>query len=86
MMVLPTDDGAVADFLERKPQLQQAVDALVFELEGTISAEHGLGTLLRERVAPQKPPVEWDLMRTIKAALDPHDLCNPGKTLPPAQP
>jgi FAD/FMN-containing dehydrogenase len=86
MMVLPTDDGAVADFLERKPELQQAVDALVFELEGTISAEHGLGTLLRERVEPQKPPVEWDLMRTIKAALDPHDLCNPGKTLPPDQP
>ncbi len=85
MMVLPTDDGAVDDFLERKPVLQRAVDALVFELDGTLSAEHGLGTLLRDRVEPQKPPVEWDLMRTLKAALDPADLCNPGKMLPPVQ-
>jgi FAD/FMN-containing dehydrogenase len=86
MMVLPTDDEGVADFLVRKPALQRAVDALVFELDGTLSAEHGLGTLLRERVEPQKPAVEWDLMRTVKAALDPDDLFNPGKTLPPFQP
>jgi len=82
MMILPTDDADVADFLDRKPGLQTAIDSLVFELGGTLSAEHGLGTLLRDRVEPQKPAIEWELMRAVKATLDPDDIFNPGKTLP----
>lgn len=82
MMILPTTDDAAAAFTAQKPVLQDAVDQLVFELGGTLSAEHGLGTLLRDRVEPQKPPIEWELMRRVKAALDPDDLFNPGKTLP----
>lgn len=82
MMILPVTDATVDAFLERKSVLRDAIDALVFEMKGTLSAEHGLGTLLRERVEPQKPAVEWEMMRAIKAALDPHDLFNPGKTLP----
>lgn len=82
MMILPVTDEAVDAFLERKAVLQDAIDALVFEMGGTLSAEHGLGTLLRDRVTPQKPAVEWELMRTIKSAFDPDDLFNPGKTLP----
>ena len=84
MMVLPASDDGVADFAARRPELQEAVDELVFELGGTLSAEHGLGTLLRDRVVRQKPAIEWELMRTIKSALDPGDLLNPGKTLPGA--
>jgi len=82
MMILPTDDADVGDFLDRKPGLQTAIDSLVFELGGTLSAEHGLGTLLRDRVEPQKPAIEWELMRAVKATLDPDDIFNPGKTLP----
>ena len=82
MMILPTADEAAAAFTAQKPVLQEAVDQLVFELGGTLSAEHGLGTLLRDRVEPQKPAIEWELMRRVKAALDPDDLFNPGKTLP----
>ncbi len=85
MMVLPTTDETVAAFLAARPGLETAIDALVFELGGTLSAEHGLGLLLRDRARPQKPEIEWELMRAIKAALDPDDRLNPGKTLPPAR-
>jgi len=84
MMILPTIDGAVDRFLAVRPILEAAVDALVFELDGTLSAEHGIGLLLRDRVVPQKPEIEWEMMRLIKATLDPDDVFNPGKMLPPA--
>ncbi|MEZ5246163.1 MAG: FAD-binding oxidoreductase [Acidimicrobiales bacterium] len=82
MMILPTSDDHIPAFADARPELRRAIDALVFELGGTLSAEHGLGTLLRDRVEPQKPAIEWELMRTIKRSLDPDDLFNPEKTLP----
>jgi FAD/FMN-containing dehydrogenase len=48
-----------------------------------VSAEHGIGLLKRDALARHEPAVAIDLMRRIKAALDPHDRCNPGKLLPP---
>ena len=48
---------------------------------GSISAEHGLGILRRDEAALYKSPVEMQLMRAIKAALDPKGLMNPGKLL-----
>jgi FAD/FMN-containing dehydrogenase len=48
---------------------------------GSISAEHGLGQLRREEILRYKQPVEMDLMRRIKAALDPRGLMNPGKLI-----
>jgi FAD/FMN-containing dehydrogenase len=53
----------------------------VCERGGTISAEHGIGALKREELAQRKSPVALDLMRRIKAALDPHNLMNPGRLL-----
>ena len=55
---------------------------LVAELGGSISAEHGLGQLKRDEIARYKSPVEIDLMHSIKHALDPMGLMNPGKVLP----
>ena len=49
---------------------------------GSISAEHGIGQRKRELLAEVKSPVELDLMRRIKQALDPRGLLNPGKVLP----
>ncbi|KPA92028.1 FAD/FMN-dependent dehydrogenase [Pseudomonas asplenii] len=49
---------------------------------GSISAEHGIGQRKRELLAQVKSPVELDLMRRIKQALDPRGLLNPGKVLP----
>jgi FAD/FMN-containing dehydrogenase len=62
-----------------------AVNRVVYEavarLGGSISAEHGLGQLKREAIRSQKPPLELELMRVLKTALDPKGLMNPGKVL-----
>lgn len=48
---------------------------------GSISAEHGIGQRKVGMLGRYKSPVELDLMRRIKQALDPHNLLNPGKVL-----
>lgn len=64
---------------QRKPELVAAIDDLVWRHRGTISAEHGVGQELRDRVVGQKPAVELELMQRVKAALDPTGILNPGK-------
>lgn len=83
LWVLPVSDDAIEPFLAVRDEMTAEADRLVFALGGTLSAEHGVGRLLRERVSPQKPAIEWALMRSIKQALDPDDLFNPGALLPP---
>ena len=70
-----------SDFLGHIGTLNRLVHDVVARHGGSISAEHGLGQLRREEVLRYKPPIEMDLMRRIKAALDPKDLMNPGKVL-----
>ncbi len=60
-------------------EVQAAIDRLTWDMGGTVSAEHGVGQELLERVAGQKSAVELDMMRRVKAALDPDDLFNPGR-------
>ena len=69
-------------FTARIDRLRAAIDALTWRFEGTISAEHGIGQELVERLGGQKSEVELDLMRRIKHALDPDQQLNPGKLLP----
>ncbi len=57
------------------------VYALLDELHGSISAEHGLGQLKRDEITRHKSAVELDMMRAIKKALDPLGIMNPGKVL-----
>ena len=79
-VLTPGQDGKV---LERAaPDLIAALDELVWEFDGTISAEHGLGRELRDRIVGQKSEVELDLMRSIKNTFDPDDRLNPGVMLP----
>jgi FAD/FMN-containing dehydrogenase len=68
-------------FLARWSDVNAAVHAIAMELGGTISAEHGIGVLKRDLLPGVKSPVEMQLMRTIKAALDPYGIMNPGKVL-----
>ena len=51
---------------------------------GTLSAEHGIGRELRARIVGQKPAIEWEMMRAVKASLDPRGVMNPGVMLPDA--
>jgi FAD/FMN-containing dehydrogenase len=64
---------------------EQPINALVYanvdRYNGSISAEHGIGSLKRDKLAHHKSPVALGLMRSIKAALDPHNLMNPGRVL-----
>lgn len=74
-------DCADTVFLERQEQVNYVVHDSVHAFGGAISAEHGIGMLKRDELLRYKSPVEMALMRTIKAALDPHNLMNPGKVL-----
>ncbi|MFT3689760.1 FAD-binding oxidoreductase [Paenirhodobacter sp.] len=62
--------------------LRAEIDALAMEMQGTFSAEHGVGISKLAPMARYKDPVALDVMRAIKAALDPKGILNPGKTLP----
>lgn len=62
--------------------VDDVVLALVVERGGSISAEHGIGTLKRRWLARDRSPVEVEAMRAVKAALDPDGVLNPGALLP----
>jgi FAD/FMN-containing dehydrogenase len=64
-----------------RPAVNRIVYDTVAELGGSISAEHGLGQLKREEIRSHKSALELELMRTLKRALDPGGLFNPGKVL-----
>src|ERR1039458_3360248 len=66
---------------QQEGAVNKLVYAVVSELNGSISAEHGLGQLKRDTIRDYKDPLELELMRTIKQALDPQELMNPGKVL-----
>ena len=69
-------------FLE---QHEERINALVFDsvarFGGSISAEHGIGSLKVDKLEHHKSPVALGMMRAIKQALDPHNLMNPGRVL-----
>ena len=68
-------------FIAAQPEVNRIVHDTVHALNGSISAEHGIGQLKREELLRYKSPVEIALMRTIKQALDPRGLMNPGKVV-----
>jgi len=68
-------------FLARWEEVNAAVHAVVAGLGGSISAEHGIGVLKRDLLPGVKDPVELELMRSLKRALDPAGILNPGKVL-----
>jgi FAD/FMN-containing dehydrogenase len=62
-------------------KLSKAVHDLISDLNGSISAEHGIGRLKREELAWRKSAVEMEMMRAVKKALDPEGRMNPGRVL-----
>jgi FAD/FMN-containing dehydrogenase len=73
-----------AEFLRRH---EHAVNGLVYDAVGarggSISAEHGVGSLKRDELVARKSPVALAMMRAIKGALDPSGVLNPGRVLRP---
>ena len=79
---LTQPEGAdTASYLARWHEFNDIVHGVVRELHGSISAEHGVGALKRDEIARYKSPVEIELMRRVKHALDPANIMNPGKVV-----
>ncbi|RJP68868.1 MAG: FAD-binding oxidoreductase [Comamonadaceae bacterium] len=78
---------AGADAKKFLNEQETRVNTLVFDAvaryHGSISAEHGVGSLKADHLPHYKDPVALGLMRAIKQALDPHHLMNPGRVLTP---
>jgi D-lactate dehydrogenase (cytochrome) len=68
-------------YLARWEEFNRIVHDIVVDLNGSISAEHGIGRLKRDELAHYKSAVELELMRTVKRALDPSGIMNPGKVI-----
>jgi len=71
-----------ADFLrDFEPEVNRLVFDAVVQFGGSISAEHGIGSLKVHQLVHYKSPVALSMMRSIKQALDPQNLMNPGRVL-----
>ena len=76
------EGGDMPAFLrDFEPAVNSIVYDAVSRYEGSISAEHGVGTLKRDKLEQHKSPVALKLMRAIKQSLDPQNLLNPGRVL-----
>jgi len=65
----------------RSGEIRRAVHDLVSAHGGSVSAEHGIGLSKVGELERYEDPAALDLMRTIKRAIDPDNLMNPGKVL-----
>ncbi|UWU94748.1 FAD-binding oxidoreductase [Bradyrhizobium sp. CB1015] len=70
-----------ADFLARWHDVNAVVFEIVLRMGGSISAEHGIGVLKRDELPEVKDKTAIELMRQVKAMLDPLGIMNPGKVL-----
>jgi FAD/FMN-containing dehydrogenase len=77
----PQGQDAEKFLREQEGPVNGVVYALVDAYNGSISAEHGIGSLKREKLEKHKSPVAMGLMRSIKTALDPDNIFNPGRML-----
>ena len=70
-----------AEFIGRWREINKIVHGLVLQHGGSISAEHGIGIEKLDELSHYRSKTELDIMRTIKRALDPQNIMNPGKVL-----
>ena len=74
--------GVDADlFMKNKNHINELIHGLVNEMQGSISAEHGIGSAKAKELKLYKSQIELQMMKAIKFALDPTGIFNPGKIL-----
>ena len=69
-------------FMKHWNRFNAIVHELAVGMDGSFSAEHGIGELKLDDVSRFKPEAEIELMRTLKRAFDPKGIMNPGKVIP----
>jgi FAD/FMN-containing dehydrogenase len=69
-------------YLDQWHAMNRVIHDVVVKHKGSFSAEHGIGVLKREDMARYKSSTELDVMRSLKFALDPKGILNPGRVLP----
>ena len=79
--VFPMPGETRADYVHMRDAIKTAVHDLVDEMGGSVSAEHGIGRLKVGDLERYGDPAKLAAMRSIKAALDPHGIMNPGAVL-----
>ncbi|MDB5751335.1 MAG: putative FAD-linked oxidoreductase [Ramlibacter sp.] len=77
----PADGDAPAFLREQEARVNTLVFDQVRKFDGSISAEHGIGTLKVDKLPHYKSAVALGLMRSVKRALDPQNILNPGRVL-----
>jgi D-lactate dehydrogenase (cytochrome) len=73
--------GSAEKFMARRAEIQRAIYDLALSMRGSFSAEHGIGRYKVDELERYRSTVELDVMRTLKRALDPKGILNPGKVL-----
>jgi FAD/FMN-containing dehydrogenase len=69
------------EFDARTPAISERVYEIASSLGGSISAEHGIGISLRDKLPAYKDATELALMRALKRMLDPNNILNPAKMI-----
>jgi FAD/FMN-containing dehydrogenase len=75
--VLRPDGGSDAEHSARRDQGSRVIYDIVASMGGSISAEHGLGSMKTEEARRYKQPIEIETMAAIRRALDPKRIMNP---------
>ncbi|RWR26944.1 FAD-binding oxidoreductase [Sinirhodobacter populi] len=74
--------NAIPDQMKTRKAVYKVVYDIAASMNGTFSAEHGIGALHVAEMKTYKPPIELEIMRGIKSLLDPDNRMNPGRVLP----
>lgn len=77
----PAEGDGKAFLRDHEGEVNTIVYDSVARFDGSISAEHGVGSLKLDKLEQHKSPVAMEMMRAIKQGLDPHNTMNPGRVL-----
>jgi D-lactate dehydrogenase (cytochrome) len=80
--VLPPEGTRLEIYRQRSQSLTERIEDAVMNAGGSFSAEHGVGQTRIGSLLRYRSPIELGLMASVKAALDPRGMFNPGKVLP----
>ena len=76
------EGGDTAEFLARWSELSGIINDIALDMNGSISAEHGIGQSKTYMMKNIKSPVEFEMLQGLKDLFDPNGILNPGKVLP----